>query len=97
MSETIRGTVERVTYFNPENGFAVLKVAVPNHRDLVTVLGNMSLVTAGEFIDAVGSWIVDREHGRQFKATEIQASHPSSSEGIERYLGSGAIRGIGPH
>ncbi len=97
MSETLRGTVERVTYFNPDNGFAVLKVIVPHKRDLVTVVGNISLVTAGEYIEASGQWIVDRDHGQQFKATELQATHPSSAEGIERYLGSGAIRGIGPH
>ena len=97
MPETLRGTVERVTFFNPDNGFAVLKVCVAGRRELVTVVGTISIVTAGEYVEASGQWAVDREHGPQFKATELQASHPSSAEGIERYLGSGAVRGIGPH
>jgi exodeoxyribonuclease V alpha subunit len=97
MPETLRGTVERVTFFNPDNGFAVLKVNVAGRRELVTVVGTISLVTAGEYVEASGQWVVDREHGPQFKASELQASHPSSAEGIERYLGSGAVRGIGPH
>lgn len=97
MTDSLRGTIERVTFFNPDNGFAVLKVAVAGKRDLVTVVGTISSVTAGEHIDARGDWVVDRVHGQQFKATELQVSHPSSAAGIQRYLGSGAIRGIGPH
>jgi exodeoxyribonuclease V alpha subunit len=97
MAEQLRGTVERVTFFNPDNGFAVLKVAVSGKRDLVTVVGTISAVTAGEHVEATGNWVVDRAHGQQFKAAELHASHPSSAEGIQRYLGSGAIRGIGPH
>ncbi len=97
MPETLRGTVERVTYFNPDNGFAVLRVNAPERRELVTVVGTISMITAGEYVEASGQWVVDREHGPQFKADQLQASHPSSAEGIERYLGSGAVRGIGPH
>jgi exodeoxyribonuclease V alpha subunit len=97
MPETLRGTVERVTFFNPDNGFAVLKVNVAGRRDLVTVVGTITLITAGEYVEATGQWTVDREHGPQFKAEQLQASHPSSAEGIERYLSSGAIRGVGPH
>ena len=96
MSETLRGTVERVTFFNPDNGFAVLKVHPDERRDLVAVVGNISMITAGEYIEATGSWVVDREHGPQFKAVELKATHPSSAAGIQRYLGSGAIRSIGP-
>ncbi len=97
MSETLRGTVERVTFFNPDNGFAVLKVHIEGRRDLVAVVGNISAVTAGEYIEASGAWVVNSEHGPQFKATELHATHPTSAAGIERYLGSGALRGIGPH
>ena len=97
MPDILRGTVERVTFFNPDNGFAVLKVNVPGRRDLVTLVGSITMVTAGEYVEATGQWVVDREHGPQFKAGDIRATHPSSPEGIERYLGSGAIRGIGPH
>ncbi len=96
MSETLRGTVERVTFFNPDNGFAVLKVSVEGRRDLTAVVGNISMVTAGEYIEAAGSWVIDSEHGPQFKAVDLKATHPTSAAGIERYLGSGAIRSIGP-
>jgi len=97
MSETVRGTVERVTFFNQDTGFAVLKVDVAGRRELATVVGTISLITPGEFIEATGEWTVDAQHGPQFKATQLEASHPSSAAGIERYLGSGAVRGIGPH
>ena len=97
MPETLRGTVERVTFHNPENGFAVLKVGVSGRSELVTVIGTINLVSAGEYLQATGQWVVDPQHGSQFKATELRSSHPASAAGIERYLGSGAIRGIGPH
>ncbi len=96
MPETLRGTVERVTFFNPENGFAVLKVSVAGRRDLAAVVGTISLVTVGEFVEATGAWVIDAQHGPQFKADELRATHPTSAAGIERYLGSGAIRSVGP-
>jgi exodeoxyribonuclease V alpha subunit len=95
MPETLTGLIERVTYHNPENGFAVLKVKVKARQDLVTVVGNTTSVSAGEHVEATGKWIVDREHGQQFKADELKTTHPASAEGIEKYLASGAIRSIG--
>ena len=96
MPETLKGLIERVTYHNPENGFAVLKVQVKGRQDLVTVVGSTTSVTAGEHLEATGKWVVDREHGQQFKADELKTTHPASAEGIEKYLASGAIRSIGP-
>ena len=96
MPETLNGLIERVTYHNPENGFAVLKVKVKGRQNLVTVVGSTTSVTAGEHLEATGRWVVDREHGQQFKAEELKTTHPASAEGIERYLASGAIRSIGP-
>jgi len=96
MSEKLVGLIERVTYHNPENGFAVLRVQVPGRRDMVTVVGSVTSVTAGEHLTATGVWTVDRQHGQQFKADDIRTSHPTSVEGIERYLASGAIRSVGP-
>ena len=96
MPETLKGLIERVTYHNPENGFAVLKVKVKGRQDLVTVVGSTTSVTAGEHLEATGRWVVDREHGQQFKADELKTTHPASAEGIEKYLASGAIRSIGP-
>ncbi len=96
MSETLTGQIERVTFHNPENGFAVLKVKVKGRRDLATVVGNVTSVTAGEHLEATGQWRVDRERGPQFQARDLKTSHPNSAEGIERYLASGAIRSVGP-
>jgi exodeoxyribonuclease V alpha subunit len=96
MPETLHGLIERVTFHNPENGFAVLKVNVKGRQDLVTVIGSTTSVSAGEHLEASGHWVVDREHGQQFKADELKTTHPASAEGIERYLASGAIRSIGP-
>ena len=96
MPETLTGLIERVTYHNPENGFAVLKVQVKGRQDLATVIGSTTSVSAGEHSEATGKWVVNREHGQQFKADELKTTHPASAEGIEKYLASGAIRSIGP-
>ena len=90
------GLVERVTFHNEENGFCVLRVKARGHRDLVTVVGHAAAISAGEWITAIGEWVNDRTHGQQFKARFLKTSPPTSVEGIEKYLGSGMIRGIGP-
>jgi exodeoxyribonuclease V alpha subunit len=95
--EPLSGIVERVTFHSAETGFCVLRVKVRGHRDLVTVLGSAAEVHAGEHIQASGQWQQHREHGLQFRASFLQVVPPSSLEGIRRYLGSGLIKGIGPH
>ncbi len=90
------GLVERVTFHNPENGFCVLRVKARGHRDLVTVVGHAAMITAGEFVQISGTWINDRTHGQQFRASFLKVTPPTTMEGIERYLGSGMIWGIGP-
>ena len=65
-------------------------------RDLVTVVGHAASISAGEFIHAVGVWTTDRTHGLQFKADLLKTTPPTTAEGIEKYLGSGMVRGIGP-
>ncbi|KLK93950.1 recombinase RecD [Microvirga vignae] len=94
--ETLAGSVERVTFHNPESGFAVLKVHARGKRDLVTVVGHTPAVAAGEWITASGLWISDRTHGLQFKAEVLKTTPPTGVEGIEKYLASGQMRGIGP-
>ena len=94
--EVLAGLVERVTFHNAENGFCVLRAKARGHRDLVTVVGHAAIISAGEWITASGEWINDRAHGQQFKARFLKTSAPSSIDGIEKYLGSGMIRGIGP-
>jgi exodeoxyribonuclease V alpha subunit len=94
--EVISGLVERVTFHSTETGFCVLRVKARGHRDLVTMVGHAAMISAGEWITASGTWLNDRNHGLQFKAQFLKASAPSSIDGIEKYLGSGMIRGIGP-
>jgi exodeoxyribonuclease V alpha subunit len=94
--EVLAGLVERVTFHNAENGFCVLRVKARGHRDLITVVGHAATITAGEFVQASGLWINDRTHGLQLKASFLKATAPTTLEGIEKYLGSGMIRGIGP-
>jgi exodeoxyribonuclease V alpha subunit len=94
--EVLAGLVERVTFHNAENGFCVLRAKARGHRDLVTVVGHSATISAGEWITASGEWVNDRTHGQQFKARFLRTSAPTSTEGIEKYLSSGMIRGIGP-
>ena len=94
--EVLAGLVERVTFHNAENGFCVLRAKARGHRDLVTVVGHAAIISAGEWITATGEWVNDRTHGQQFKARFLRTSAPTSTEGIEKYLSSGMIRGIGP-
>jgi exodeoxyribonuclease V alpha subunit len=94
--EVLAGLVERVTYHNAENGFCVLRARARGHRDVVTVVGHAAAISAGEWIMASGQWINDRTHGQQFRARFLRTSAPTSAEGIERYLSSGMIRGVGP-
>jgi exodeoxyribonuclease V alpha subunit len=94
--EVLAGLIERVTYHNAENGFCVLRAKVRGHRDVVTVVGHAATITAGEWITASGDWVNDRTHGQQFKARFLRTSPPASADGIEKYLSSGMIRGVGP-
>ena len=94
--EVLAGLVERVTFHNADNGFCVLRVKARSHRDLVTVVGHAAIISAGEWITASGEWFNDFSHGQQFKAQFLRTSAPTSIDGIEKYLGSGMIRGIGP-
>ena len=94
-TEVLAGLVDRVTFHNPENGFCVLRVKARGQRDLITVLRHAAMISAGEFVRASGSWVNDRTHGVQFKASFLKVTAPTTVEGIEKYLGSGMIRGIG--
>ncbi|QPN64099.1 ATP-dependent RecD-like DNA helicase [Synechococcus sp. CBW1004] len=95
-TEVLAGSIERVTFHNASNGFCVLRIKARGHRDLVTVVGHAAEISAGEWVTVSGQWVNDREHGQQFKAAFLRSSPPTTAEGIEKYLGSGMIRGIGP-
>ncbi|MCD8340347.1 MAG: ATP-dependent RecD-like DNA helicase [Burkholderiales bacterium] len=92
----LEGLIERVTYHNPENGFCVLRIKVKGERELLTLIGNASSVTPGEYVNAQGIWVNDKDHGRQFKAIQMEVVPPTTLAGIEKYLGSGMVKGIGP-
>ncbi|MCI0680594.1 MAG: ATP-dependent RecD-like DNA helicase [Gemmataceae bacterium] len=97
MAETLSGIIDRVTFHNPDNGFVVLRVNVKGKRGPVTVVGQTPRAVAGEYLEATGAWKQDPEHGEQFKADTLRTTAPNSLEGIEKYLGSGLVKGIGPH
>jgi exodeoxyribonuclease V alpha subunit len=94
--DALSGQVERVTFHNEENGFCVLKVKVQGRKEPVSVLGTLPSVAAGEWITGQGTWEQDRDHGVQLRAHTLKTQPPTSLEGIEKYLGSGMIKGIGP-
>jgi exodeoxyribonuclease V alpha subunit len=96
MAEKLDGIIERVTYHNADSGFAVLSVQARGRSGLVKVVGTLASAVAGEHIEAVGGWMVDREYGEQFKADQLRSMPPATAEGIEKYLGSGLVKGIGP-
>ncbi len=94
--DRLAGLVERVTFHNEENGFCVLRLKVKGERELITLIGHTPAVSPGEYASASGNWVTDREHGRQFRAVFVKISPPTTLTGIERYLGSGMVKGIGP-
>lgn len=94
--ENIRCTVERITYQNEENGWSVLRVNVKGYKDVVTLVGNFCDTKVGAVLAVEGNWRMDAKFGKQFQAVNWKEELPSSIVGIEKYLGSGLIKGIGP-
>ena len=94
--DRLAGLVERVTFHNEQNGFCVLRLKVKAERELITLIGHAPIVSPGEYASASGHWVTDREHGRQFRAVFVKISPPTTLTGIERYLGSGMVKGVGP-
>ncbi len=92
----IRCVVERITYQNPENGYTVLKARVKGYNDLVAIIGNLIDINVGSVLLVEGNWKVDIKYGRQFIAEKWEETLPATIYGIEKYLGSGLIKGVGP-
>ncbi len=92
----IRGVVERITYQSAENGYSVLRVAVKDYNELVTVVGNLIDVNVGSVLLIEGEWTVNKKYGTQFNAYKWEETVPATAFGIEKYLGSGLIKGVGP-
>ncbi len=92
----MRGWVERVLFHDESTGYCILRIGVEGRRDPVSLLGNAARVVAGEQFEAQGRWETNRDFGAQFRADQLKLTRPDSEEGMERYLGSGLIEGIGP-
>jgi exodeoxyribonuclease V alpha subunit len=105
--DQISGSVERITFYNEENGYTVLRLKpdsrgmlpfkyASGRQELITVVGNLPELNPGEWLKLTGNWVTHARHGRQFQAELCEQTLPASAEGVKRYLGSGLIRGIGP-
>ncbi|WP_395747243.1 ATP-dependent RecD-like DNA helicase [Prosthecobacter sp.] len=94
--EVLRGLVDRVVFHNEDNGYCILKIVPAGRQEVVSLIGKAPRVVAGEEFEARGVWEPNRDFGPQFKADELKLKRPDSLAGIERYLGSGLIEGIGP-
>jgi len=92
----LRGVVEHITYQNPENGWSVMKVKVKDYKDLVTLTGSLLDVPVGSVLLCDGQWKVDARYGQQFVVESWEEVMPATIYGIEKYLGSGLVKGIGP-
>ncbi|HAJ28234.1 MAG TPA: ATP-dependent RecD-like DNA helicase [Syntrophus sp. (in: bacteria)] len=92
----LQGQIENVTYFNEETGYTIAKVKVAGNKDLVPCVGNLIRPTPGEVLSMKGEWTNHEKYGRQFKSSFSQTTTPASVHGIQKYLGSGLIKGIGP-
>ena len=94
--EKLRCVVERITYQNEENGYTIIKCRAKNYQDLVTVVGAMPEVHVGSVLLLQGAWRMDKKYGRQFAMESYEETLPATVYGIEKYLGSGLIKGVGP-
>ena len=96
MADTLRGAVERITFHNEENGYTVAQLTPEGQNYTVTVIGNMLGINVGEAVELIGVWMAHPQYGRQFKADTVRTILPATIAGLEKYLGSGLIKGIGP-
>ena len=94
--ESLKCIVQRITFYNEENGYTVLRTRVRGFDELVTVVGNMGAVSVGAVLNVKGEWQTDKKFGKQFAAREYEETLPATVHGIEKYLGSGLIKGVGP-
>jgi exodeoxyribonuclease V alpha subunit len=93
---TISGFIERITYYNEENGFVVAKLQEKGKRELTTIVGNLAAINPGESLKLTGKWVYNKKFGEQFQVETSETTVPASVLGIRKYLGSGMIKGVGP-
>jgi exodeoxyribonuclease V alpha subunit len=96
MLTNLKGTVDRITFYNPENGYTIARLQVSGEKQPVTVVGHVPGIMAGEILEVEGEWVSHPRHGDQLKIARYRTVIPATAEGVEKYLGSGLIKGIGP-
>ena len=94
--ETIQGSIERITYYNEENGFVVAKLQEKGKKELTTIVGNLAAINPGESLKLTGRWVYNKKFGEQFQVEASETTVPATVMGIRKYLGSGMIKGVGP-
>ena len=95
-TEHVQGIVERVTYHAEDSGYTVAQLKAPGYRDLVTIVSRFPDIHAGQSLRLTGYWREHAQYGQQFKVVQAQETKPATLTGLEKYLGSGLIKGIGP-
>lgn len=97
MGESLKGHIDHITYHNPENGYTIARLVVEGgRRERITVVGAIASLKEGEGVEVEGDWVKHPQYGRQFKIESYKPVYPSTLEGIQKYLGSGLIKGVGP-
>lgn len=94
--ESLEGIVERITFHSDESGYTVARFKVPRTPDLVTIIGNFAQIEAGQTLKLLGIWRDHPKYGLQFQVSQYRETKPATLTGIEKYLGSGLIKGVGP-
>lgn len=92
----ISGFLERIIYYNEENGFMVAKLQEKGKRELTTIVGNLATIHPGESLRLTGRWVNNKRFGEQFQVEKVEVTVPATLNGLRKYLGSGLIKGIGP-
>ena len=96
MNQLYKGSIERLTYHNPENGYTIARLAVEGQRERIAIVGSLASIQVGENVEIEGVWTNHPKYGKQLKVERYKAVYPSTLEGMQKYLGSGLIKGIGP-
>jgi exodeoxyribonuclease V alpha subunit len=95
-TEPLQGVVERITYHSEESGYTVARLKAPRVSELVTIVGNFAQIQAGQTLQMEGTWREHPKYGAQYQVTQYRETKPATLTGIEKYLGSGLIKGVGP-
>ena len=96
MNQSYKGFIDRLTYHNPENGYTIARLVVEGQRERIAIVGAIASIQEGESVEVEGAWTNHPKYGKQFKVEHYKAVYPSTLEGMQKYLGSGLIKGVGP-